>query len=538
MNKNKVIVIGLDGATFDIIKPNINELPNLKKIMESGSYGNLKSTNPPVTCPAWPSFMTGKNPGKHNLFDFMKLDRGKDIEIANSYMIKSKKIHEIVSEHHKKVGVLEIPITFPVKKINGMIIAGYPSPNTSKDKCYPKDIIEEIRSKVGDFHDLVPTYLKQGGNEIEVLEKFEEVAKNRGEIISYLLRNKNLDLFMTNLHHTDVCSHYFWHTHDPTHPKYNDKMGDLVIRGYKLMDTIIGDIMEEVDENANIFIISDHGHGKLVRTVNINIFLLNKGYIKLKNDLRVKLKYFLFRIGFTPSRIYSVIQKLGFLHNFITKFGRSTRDQVLNRFLSYSDIDWKRTKAYSFGHVGQVYINIKDENRIGAVQRGKEYEEIRHNLIMDLKQLKDPDTGEQVVDRIFKKEDIYSGKYTDNAPDLVLKMKNYEYISYPLFASDNKIFTNPLNNYTGSHRMNGIFIAKGPQIKKGKELRGMEIIDIAPTILHILDIPIPTDMDGKVLKDIFEEDSDLAKKPIKYREFDEKEKIRGVMRELRAQGKI
>lgn len=515
--KNKVLVIGLDGATFDVIEKAGYELPNLKELMGRGSYGTLRTVNPPVTCPAWPSFVTGKKPGNHNTFDFMKLDKKTgDIKLANSSMIKSTKIWDLVSDSHKKVGVMEIPITFPAKKINGMMITGYPSPN-SKDNCYPRDIIKKIKTDVGAFYDLMPGNFK-AGKEIKVLKKFEATAKNRGEIVSYLLRNGNWDLFMVNFHHTDICSHYFWHTHDPTHPKYNDKIEDIVLRGYKLMDCIVGAIMKDLDKNTYVFIISDHGHGKLLKIVNLNIFLLEKGYVKLRNSIKTKLKYSLFKMGFTPSFIYSVTKKID-LQNIVTKLGRSTRDKALNKFLSYSDIDWNKTLAYSFGHVGQIYINKK---------------EAKDKLITDLKKLKDPETGKPLVDEIFKKEAIYSGEYIDNAPDLVLRMKNYEYISYPLFASNNRIFAEPLNDHTGCHRMNGVFIAKGPQIKKGAEQKDMEIIDVAPTVLHILDIPVPKDMDGKVLEDIFEESSELAKKPIKYQEFDEKDKIRAILRDLRA----
>jgi len=194
--------------------------------------------------------------------------------------------------------------------------------------------------------------------------------------------------------------------------------------------------------------------------------------------------------------------------------------------LSFSDVDWQRTKAYSLGHVGQIYINLKGREKFGIVNRGNEYETIRDEIIDKLKKLRDPETGELVVDKVMKKEELYKGQYLERAPDLFVFSRNSEYDAFALMAQNTEIFCDHFKGQSGNHRLHGIFAANGPSIRSGIQIEGAGIIDIAPTLLYLMGLPIPDDLDGKVLKDIFQP-SFLKKMPPRFEKARQMEKKKG-----------
>ncbi|MEE8402524.1 MAG: alkaline phosphatase family protein [Candidatus Hydrothermarchaeaceae archaeon] len=488
----KLLIVGLDGATFDVIDAHKSELPVLRKCMEDGVRGILESTKPPVTSPAWPCFMTGKNQGKIGVFDFLKLDRENgEIGVTTSRDIKSDTLWDIAGRNGKRVCVFEIPVTFPPSNVNGVMVSGYPSPDLEKS-FYPPETLQLLRDEIGDFKDTFPATYKEG-KEMEVYEKYRNVLKNRRDAILTLL-DRDFDLMVLDINHTDIISHMFWHTFDSSHPRHaravKRGIGNLVLEAYKDVDRVLGQMLSAVGDDVNVIIMSDHGQGKLSKMVNLNNLLMERGYLKFKGDVKTRLRRFLFMHGMNPEFAYSIIKKIG-LQDFTEKFGREKRNRVLDKFLSFSDIDWSETKAYSFGYAGQIYITGD----------GSDYEKVREDLIADLRALKD-ERGRELVDEILCREDIYSGKYTENAPDLVLKMRNYEYISYPLLSSGSRFIVDPIMGYSGGHRLEGIFVAFGPDIKKGSEIAGAKITDIAPTALHLMGLPVPGDMDGRVLDEI------------------------------------
>lgn len=507
MSKTRVLLIGLDGATFDIIKPRLGELPSFARLLSRGVHGPLRTTMPPMTSPAWPSFATGKNPGKLDVYDFLKFNKKTlKVDITTSRDVKSETLWHILGREGKKVCVVEIPLTFPPSRVNGIMVAGYPSPG-SEVGFYPREIFGEICREVGEFRDpFVPLHSDKEWRTVS--ENLLGLLKNRRDVVLSLLKKESWDLFAVNFHHLDTIAHYFWFTTDPGHPKHenarNNGIPDLVLQGYREMDEVLGGVLSEIDDETDVFIISDHGQGPLKKMVNLNNFLMERGYITLRRNLKARIKKLFFRAGVNPANIYSVLKFFG-LQDLTVKFGRRKRAQVLDKFLSFSDIDWERTLAFSFGSIGQVYIN---RGALGDQENnGEKYEEIRERLVQDLSSLMDED-GKPVVDEIYKREEIYRGGYVDNAPDLLLKMRNFEYISYPLFSTGNELFVEPIHGNSGGHRMEGVFIAYGPNIKTGEEINGVQIIDIAPTVLHLLGLPVPGDMDGRVVMEIFREGSD------------------------------
>jgi predicted AlkP superfamily phosphohydrolase/phosphomutase len=184
-----------------------------------------------------------------------------------------------------------------------------------------------------------------------------------------------------------------------------------------------------------------------------------------------------------------------------------------------SDVDWKRTKAYSMGFYGKIFLNLIGREPAGIIEPGEEYEKLRNYLIKKLYALKDPENDERIVDEVLKKEEVYWGPYTNQAADLFFTMKDMTYITHLFteFGADPNTLTEPPHNFQSSfHRMNGVLIITGPHIKKGIIIKNAKIIDLAPTIFHIMNVPIPSDIDGRVLKEIFDPRSDLAEREVKY----------------------
>lgn len=277
---------------------------------------------------------------------------------------------------------------------------------------------------------------------------------------------------------------------------------------------------------------SDHGVGPLYKYVYFNNFLLDKGLMKIKGGFLPQLKYWLFKNGFTVDNCLKIIPRKTILYLLgnnkknnktdtkdvgkiedTNKEKRRKRLSIPNPFLSYSDVDWSQTKAYSIGFISPIYINLMGREPHGIIQKGDEYKKIVGEVINELNYIKDSDTNEKIFDYALTKE-VFSGKYSNKAPDIAVIMKDMAYIGrdvnayYPPFFSafrTNKLMEpSVIQDISGTHRMNGIVILKGNNIKEKFIIKGAEIEDIAPTILYLMDLKIPKDMDGKVLIDAFE----------------------------------
>jgi predicted AlkP superfamily phosphohydrolase/phosphomutase len=506
-SKKRVLVVGLDGATFDLISPWVKtgKLPFLHDLMENGSYGELTSIIPVLTPPAWSSFMTGKNPGKHGIISFLaREDNGYNIEVANSTYRSAREIWSILSENGKKVGVVNVPFTYPPKKVNGVMITGMMTPPESDDFTYPTSLKEEVKKVIGESP-LNPflTYLER--EEVFLNELFE--STNRlAKISSYLIKTYKLDLFMVVFNGTDFIQHRFWGYIDPSHPKYradkSKKYHQIFLSYYQRVDEIIGELARLTGKNATVIVMSDHGAGPLRKYIHINSWLRDTGFLSMKRGFVTRIKRFMYKIGVNPEKIYNTLFKLhiGNLGIKMDKANGKLRFLLKNLFLSFSDVNWLKTKAFSIGS-GLIYINLKGRDPLGAVNPGEEYEALRDRLIRRLCRLRDPETGEHIIEKVYRREEIYEGHFVNTAPDLVFIPKQ-GYMTFEGYEFGAESIVTRAEAVSAAHRPNGILLMKGPYIKRGLELRNAKIMDVAPTLLQILGLPIPMEMDGKVLVDI------------------------------------
>ncbi len=503
----KLLIIGFDGATFDLIRPWVEEghLPNLGAIMLGGVHGDLLSTLPPVTSPAWPTFMTGCNPGKHGVFDFIQ-PHGENFTLVNATRIRQPTMWQRLSEVGYRVGVMNVPVTYPPAAINGFMISGLLSPKTGQ-VSEPADIVKRYEQECGPYR-VAPNVQYKEGLEQSFIDDLYDLIRTRGEWALKLLEHEEMDVLMVHFIAMDVMKHALWRFMDHAHARYEPGPYEHAIRdGYRLVDEYIGRLMDKLPSDASTIVMSDHGFGPLRNMVNLNVFFIEKGLMKLKRDPWTQLKALAFRWGITPSSAYQWISRFG-MQNLVARVSKNTRNSVIGRFLSFDSVDWNRTIAYSMGHVGQVYLNVAGREPHGIVT-ADEFKQKRQEVIDALQDLKD-NAGRPILSNMITGDTTYQGPYAEKGPDLHLVLDDYNMIACPLFATEGKVMTNQIRGDSGCHRSEGIFLAQGPAIKQGVALEMNNILDLAPTIMHLLGEPVPQVMDGRVLLDIFNEEQNVA----------------------------
>jgi predicted AlkP superfamily phosphohydrolase/phosphomutase len=505
----KMIVIGLDGATFDLIKPWAADgyLPVLNKIMKEGAHGTLASTLPPMTAPAWTAFATGCNPGKHRLYDWIARE-------PDSYRFtpvtaldgKAPTIYSLLSQNGRKVVSLNVPMTYPPTPVNGVMVSGMPTPSTDVRFTYPENTYQEILEAVGDYilyPDPGEAYSDSGIDSF--LEKLYRSADLRMQSFAYLRQRENPDFAMMVFNGTDTISHALWKFMDPTHPLHDpskfEKYGNAIRDYYQHVDGLLGGILNSLDENTTLMVMSDHGFGPFYKFIHVNNWLIREGFMRIKSGMKSRFKKASFQAGFSPMNVYNTLMQFGFGRLKREVVRGQGQDMLKTLFLSFEDVDWNRTEAYSLGNVGQIYLNVSGREPNGCVQPGAEYEQTRSRIMERLLELRDPATQENVVEAVYRREEIYAGDYLDKAPDIVFMPTRLEYFGFGEYEfGSHKIIEAMERGISGTHRMNGIFLAYGAHVKSGIELTDASLVDLAPTILHLMSAPVPNHMDGLILQ--------------------------------------
>lgn len=477
------ICFGLDGATWKVLTPMIKEgeMSFLENVINKGATSTLESNPFLNSASAWTTISTGKETVKHEVGDFVEV--GEDYKVKATNLAKKERrfFWNILSVQGQKVGILNVPATYPPHPVKGFMISGWLSPNP-KEASYPPKLMEKLEREVN--------YTLFEQNEmIKEEEKFihyiEENLRSKIKASKLLVQEYDLDFFFVVFDATDRIYHRFWRTIE--NPSRNRKLWEKIKAIHNKIDRGMKEICEITDPQ-NKLIISDHGFCPVKQQVNLNTFLFEKGFLKVKDDLISSLK-FAISYRFSPHKI------LDLLPSWLLEQGKNTGMEFQSRlrdlfFLSPANIDWEHTKAFSFGTFNYIYLNVKERESKGCVSM-KDYESVKKKLIKSLRHWKK--NGKQIVTNIYELD-----KKKENLPDLILEIRDGRYVTtWKNGFTISKLYSEPILYY-GHHHKNGIFIGEGENFNKKDGIRG-SIHDIAPTILKLFGIPIPDDIDGEPL---------------------------------------
>jgi predicted AlkP superfamily phosphohydrolase/phosphomutase len=521
MKTPRLLIVGLDAATLDLIGPWIAEgkLPTLAALMKNGAWGRLASIIPPITPPAWSSFMTGKNPGKHGIFNFLEARPGTyELTYSNGASRRAKTIWRMLSDAGYTVGTMNIPFTYPPEHLNGFQISGMDTPSEKSPFIYPAELRSELVNLLGRFQLDVRYlgYMSTDPRREQVLAEMEKLDRQWLSASLYLMEKHPADVMMFTFMSIDTVQHHFWqymdHTHHLHNPAAAERFGDAILRVYQRLDDAVGQMLRKTSSDTSVLVVSDHGGGPTSdRVVYLNRYLAQLDLLHYRKDERSalnKLTKKIVRGSYTLLRTTLSSRQKSFLARTIPALRKSFESAAT----SFNQIDWTRTKAYCSASSASIWINLRGLKPHGIVEQS-EYEPLLKLISDKLKELKDPRTGEPIIKRVLRRDEIFQGPYANEAADLIIDWwKTSHFSTGHSFPEDmlqpvvkiRERRPSMASEWGGTHRRDGILIAHGKSFKKGAEIQGARLIDMAPTILHLMGQPVPEDMDGRVLEELFE----------------------------------
>jgi len=515
---HSVVIVGLDGASFDYIGPlaATGRLPNLRGLMESGVSACLRSTYPPISAPAWITFMTGERPARHGVFEFWKTDLSRYNPLAGEQLVSStsyagKTLFDVIGAQGR-VAALRVPVTYPAWPIEGQMVSGYPAPWGAEGSVYPpqrRDLIRRPR------HGKSGWLTRHRGSQEEMrLSMFREQLGLTRDLALAALREGPYALFMTVFNQLDAAGHHFPRHADPAYPSYDPRLSPryagVITEFHERLDGALGEILANVDHDTLVIIMSDHGMGpRSTQYFHTNAWLAEQGLL-------------------TPRRRGSSVRSsLSRLTNFLNEnlpirqelrrvLPRRLKATATGLMFNFGGVHWEQTQAYRvrmLAPIEGIEINLKGRQPLGTVHPGPEYERLRALLLQRLQEARDPATGSPIVAAAYRREELYDGPYLEQAPDIIFELQGlYEggvAVRPPVVGPIPPSF---LTMRSGNHTMSGIFIARGPFVRCRAELGDIRLEDLAPTIVHYLGMPVPSNMDGRVVTEAFE--PSFASRPV------------------------
>jgi predicted AlkP superfamily phosphohydrolase/phosphomutase len=501
-----VYVVGFDGATWRFIRPLVErgEMPNFQRLIAEGVSGDLTSVVPFQSAAAWVTFMTGKNSGKHGVYMFQDYDALSYTyagRTANSRYFSGQTIFDIVGQMGGTVAAIRVPMTYPAWPVNGVMVSGFPTPGDTPESFHPAELRAEVGSAAQPDED--PDFRKLTVE--QQAASLESQMSRMSTLVSRMIDRKH-DLFMVVHRVPDPVHHFFIKFVDARTPVYNPeetaRWGDLVNRFYRKMDDALGETLAALDDDDTIFVISDHG-GAITppHQFNVNVWLAERGLLTPHEESKsLRERAYALNQQLLPSRVRSILRRHA---------PKAVRGELRQMWQGLQHIEFGKTQAYHFpmkcSPLAGININVRGRQPQGIVAP-EEYEALRDRIIREVQEVKDPRSGERIVLRVYKREELYDGPFVERAPDIIVWCNDL-YREGP-FAQGPIVSDVPFDELLqvpGAHDDKGIFLAKGPGLASGKTVYGAKLIDVPETILHAMELPVPSDMDGRVLTEIFAE---------------------------------
>lgn len=488
---SKLLLLGLDGVTFDMLDPafEAGRMPHLSKLLGRGVSGRLTSTVPPYTPPGWTSIFTGVNPGRHGIFGFTLGNAQRNEGLVRLDRVTAPALWNVVNAQGAPIGVFNVPMTYPAPPVDGFAVSGMLTPegggaSPTSDFTHPAALSKDLVERLGRYEiDIEVSYEDDWRNTAIVDRLSENSALKRRALEMLLADHGDVPVLFAVLEAPDRLMHAHYKRIDPRcehydHPE-SGPIRERIWDFFDELDEVIGDLLAWAGDDGYVVTMSDHGFGPKDKGFNVNLALKQWG---------------LLNVGGAGT----LAQGAG-----VRKVGRKVKKLMPKAMVkkvkgaAHASIDWSKTKAFSAPIPQQgIYVNLVGREPHGIVSES-EYEQVRDEIIERMMELKDPDDGKPVVDKVLKREEVMWGPNAAGAPDLFPVCREYAYeLSDGLFSAD--ILSDYRALPRGFHHMDGIFGLAGPKIGDRPDERA-HLYDVLPTALYLGDFKIPSGLDGKVL---------------------------------------
>jgi predicted AlkP superfamily phosphohydrolase/phosphomutase len=504
---NRLLILGLDGATFDLIRPWAEQgrLPAFATMLDEGACGSLRSVPNMNTAPAWTTFMTGKNPGKHGVFWFAEQggDAGR-VRFVTAADRHGASLWRLLSDADHRVAIVNVPLTYPAEQVNGVLVAGFDAPSTrSPSFSQPAGLIDELERECGPYvlHASV-THHAGAGEHARVVKETLAAEESRMRAARYLMENRDWDVFMYMIKSTDQAAHHVW--------DYTAASQERLFPVYQYADRALATFLDYAGSDCGVIVMSDHGMGwRQPAAEHLNDILAQLGYLRRAGSSGAAARWRTLRLAkrLGPAARGFVKQRLP---NLYRRFGYQIR---------FGGLDWENTRAFSDNTRSCVWVNLEGRDPNGTVPP-EDYETLVKELREILVGLVDPETGRPVVESVWTPEEIYSGPYVDRAPDLQIDWRYERPVRALQYdgpfgrALSRRSTKGFMHGLSGAHRPLGVLMMKGPQFAGSRRVEDASLQDLAPTILHLAEMPVPEDMDGRVLQEALAEPH--ASRPVSH----------------------
>ena len=490
----QVLVIGWDGATWEYIDPLLAQgrLPHLRALLERGTRAVLTSTLPPYTNVAWPSLVTGLNPAKTGVFDSARSEPGTYHPVPTNLLgFRGIPIWQWVNRFGLRVGVLNVPMTYPARPLEGYMVTGFDSPVDGPFVAYPQDVLQRW-AEVGHPYRVLreETQLMaqqnphQSRGDLDVFtRKWVELTRAQGTMVAWLLRHRPVDLMFVVFSATDSINH---RTRDREH----------IARVYEAADEALGRILEAAPADALVCLVSDHGSTPAYRYLSLYRVFHEAGWLHFRPQVASR---FWRRL---PAPFGELAASLW--DRLPEALRRSISRPLLWRdprlMVAYENIDWTRTRAFARSSLGPIYINRQRRYPQGIVG-DEEYESLRRKIVETLQTWRD-EQGEPLFGPVWRGEELYpNARDEDEPPDLMFTPARWSDHPITGYPTDPVVRPIPPEREYGTHTPEGILLLAGPGVRQGTRLSPAHLTDVVPTVLALLGLPIPDNVDGRVIEE-------------------------------------
>jgi predicted AlkP superfamily phosphohydrolase/phosphomutase len=510
--KPKILVIGLDAATMDLIDPWIaaGYLPALENLMKEGASARLISTPNMHSASAWTSILTGLNPGKHGLFVFSDRDYATG---RLAFFKGGDRTGDTVASHLSRYGLtagfLNVPMTYPADEIKGgFMISGLDAPALNENAFRPAELRAEIFERFADYN-FAPEGLgdlMKSGRVSDAVDAWLKLIEIQTAAAEYMIQSYPVDFFMTVYTASDWAGHNLWKHKDvisTAEPK-SASLDNAMLNIYRALDSAISRLLKHADEQTHIYIISDHGMGPHTgASYHLAEWLEQRGYMVRRSSNQTRAS--LIDAG---RQIAKLVLPASVKEKIKSKIGDERVRQLQNteKDTFYSSIDWSRTTAYTEPGRHVININLAGRNLDGVVSNA-DYEKTCRRIIEELLEWKDS-KGRGVVERVALRDEVYSGPYAQRASDMYIHWNPEASMGEPPAEVRARGFW-----WSGDHRPEGILICKGPGIRQGTIADAPKVYDLVPTLMYLSNLSVPAGLDGKVIEQVCDE-ALLASRPI------------------------